>query len=642
MDLDNFHFIRPFWLLATIALVLGILLLKRYRVQQSGWQSFIPEHLTKVLISEKNSHKPLSLALPFIVGLLAIVAMAGPTWKKLPQPVYQVARGSVVILDLSYSMYATDVSPNRMTRARYKVIDLLETLNEGEIGLIAYAGDAFTISPLTEDIKNIHLLLPALSPDIMPVLGSNPLSALTLAETMLLNAGHIQGDIYWFTDGIDNEDISDIHQWSSLNDYSLNILGIGTANGAPIKLSDGELMKDHTGSIIVPKLHNSPLQQVAAKASGKYVTLSHNNQDVESLLKNSSSLEQKHNENEQRESQNIGDQWQDMGPYLIFLILPLMLIYFRRGVLVCLLAILLNISSPQPAYADTWDSLWKTSNQQAQDKFNEKSYSDAANQFTDPLWQGSAHYKAGDYEKSLSAFEKVDSAQSLYNQGNALAKLQRFDEAITAFDKALSKNPDLADAQANKEIIEALKEQQEEQENSDKNEQSSEDSAENDQQEGDDKQSSDSDKKEGDESNDSDSAQNNEQGADSDDSEAQSEQGENSEEKDGDKSDSQEDSERKESDSESKGDKDESKDNESLEDQAKQGDKENDEAESTPQALSELSPEEAEKAKEMAQKHQQLLNKVTDDPYMLIRNKMKLEYRKRRHNQSPSGVQKQW
>ena len=320
----DFHFIRPWWLLAIIALVFALNLLRKYRLSQSGWQQLLPKHLAKVLVDKQYTQQKLSLTLPFIIGLLAIVALAGPTWKKLPQPVYQTARGSVLIMDMSYSMYATDISPNRLTRSRYKAIDLLEQLDEGETGLIAYAGDAFTISPLTDDINNIKLLLPSLSPELMPELGSNPLAALTLAHDMLVNAGHSKGDIYWFTDGIDNYDIQDITDWSRSNNNRLHILGVGTKSGAPIKLNNGELMKDNSGSIIVPKLSIAALKGSAKRGQGNYATLANNNKDIEQLLSQPFDLE----EQEQKESSNTGDQWQEVGPYLLLLVLPLLLPYF--------------------------------------------------------------------------------------------------------------------------------------------------------------------------------------------------------------------------------------------------------------------------------------------------------------------------
>ena len=364
--------------LAIFILIAAIFLLKRLRISQSGWQNLIPAHLAQVLISGKENSKPMSLALPFMIGLLTITALAGPTWQKLPQPVYQVARGSVLVMDMSYSMYATDLAPNRLTRARYKAVDLLDNINEGEIGLVAYAGDAFTISPLTDDINNIKLLLPSLSPDIMPELGSNPFAALTLAHEMLTNAGHIEGDIYWFTDGIDNEDIQDLTDWSRSHPHRLNILGIGTNNGAPIKLPNGELMKDGSGKIIIPKLPASALKGVAQRGRGNYQSISNDFTDINALSNNKTQIKDEQ-ANQEQQSQSFGDQWQEAGPYLVILLLPLVLIYFRRGTFIALLPFtLIGFTSLNPVEASIWQDLWKTQNQQAQEKYQQKAYQQAA------------------------------------------------------------------------------------------------------------------------------------------------------------------------------------------------------------------------------------------------------------------------
>lgn len=637
--MTDFHFIRPWWLLAIIALVLALNLLKKYRLSQSGWQQLLPEHLANVLVDKQQNQKKLSLTMPFIIGLLTIIAIAGPTWKKLPQPVYQTARGSVLIMDMSYSMYATDISPNRLTRSRYKAIDLLERLIEGETGLIAYAGDAFTISPLTDDINNIKLLLPSLSPELMPELGSNPLAALTLAHDMLINAGHSKGDIYWFTDGIDNYDIQDITDWSRSNNHRLNILGIGTKAGAPIKLNNGELMKDSGGSIIVPKLSISALKGSAKRGRGNYATLANNNNDIEELLRQPFDIE----EQEQKESSNTGDQWQEVGPYLLLLVLPLLLPYFRRGRLLAILPVFLLITPVDKSYAQSaalpatmpatknvspvvtddqipsadlttsfWDDLWETKDQQGQKQFNSEAFQQAANSFEDSSWQGSSYYRSGDYEQALKAFQQKDTAEALYNQGNALAQLKRVDEAIEAYDQALKKKPQHEDAKANKAYLEELKKQQEQQK---------------------DQQQQDQDK-------------NNDENKEQQDQEGQNQDQEQEESDDP----------SQESDSEQKGDKKEGSDKEqseadkTQEEEEKKAEQEKKSKESEAKEQSDEKSEQtpaqlraAEKlAEETEQKHQQLLNKVTDDPYMLLRNKMQLEYQKRRNNRSSAKGTKQW
>jgi len=625
----DFHFIRPFWFLALFALFIAIYLLKRMRVSQSGWQGLLPKHLADVLITKSKTNKPFSLIVPFIVGLLTIIALAGPSWNKLPQPVYQLARGSVLIMDMSYSMYSTDLSPNRLTRSRYKAVDLLDNINEGEMGLIAYAGDAFIISPLTEDINNIKLLLPALSPDLMPELGSDPMRALILADEMLKNAGHIEGDIYWFTDGIENSDIQEITEWSREHTYRLNILGIGTKNGAPIKLSNGELMKDSNGAIVIPKLKGGSLKGLAQRGNGQYLNLQNDNSDINALLKNTNTLPDS-NENQQKESSNTGDQWEEYGPYLVLVILPFVLMYFRRGRLLALLPLALFLTPSEQLYANVWDDLWKTNNQQAQNKFDQAQYKEAAEQFKDPLWQGSAHYKAGNFEEALKSFQQRDNAEALYNQGNALAKLNKLDEAIERYESALKKNPDLEGAKANKQLLEQLKEQQQQQ--NDQNQQGD------DQQEQDGEQQQSENENEnqqqGDQQNNSESEQQNEQ------QQSASENEERSESESKQNSEKNSEQEPKEGESESENKSEDEKAQEEADRLAEQNNEtdENQTEEHKAQAI-----RAAEKlAQEADQKHQQILNKVTDDPYQLLRNKMQLEYKKRRQNRSSLGATKKW
>ena len=614
----DFHFIRPLWLLAIIALIFALYLLKKYRVNQSGWHQLLPAHLAKILVDGSTKSQSLSLTLPFVIGLLAIVALAGPTWKKLPQPVYQLARGSVMIMDMSYSMYATDLSPNRLTRARYKAIDLLDQLNEGEIGLIAYAGDAFTISPLTEDINNIKLLLPSLSPDLMPALGSNPFSALTLANDMLKNAGHIEGDIYWFTDGIDNEDLQDITQWSSNHPYRLNIMGIGTLEGAPIKLTNGELMKDDSGAIVIPKLTEKALKGAANRGNGYYARMTNSSDDIKYLV--SQPIVQ--DDDKKSESAQTGDQWQEFGPYVLLLVLPLVLGYFRRGNLLAIIPCLFLLTPSQPVHADFWTDLWKTKDQQGQTHFNKDEFEQAAEQFENPQWQGSAHYQAGNYEEALAAFQKGNDAQSLYNQGNALAKLQKLEEAIEAYDNALKMNPDHADAKANKALLEKLKQQQDQQQQ-DQDSSENKDKQENNDQENQDQQSQESQKQDGDQQQDQQEQENNEQ--------QQSDQSQDQEQE----SDQDNQSEQQQNEQKSQ----EQKEQEEKEAQAQQ---QKDEAAEQNEEQQEAQAIKAQQEKETEQKHKQLLNKVTDDPYLLLRNKMQLEYQKRRQDRSSVGVKKKW
>ena len=455
---SEFHFIRPLWLLGLIALPLLFWLIKRIRIKSSGWQQFLPKHLSTGIESATFTTS-LTIPMTLLAFTLVIIALAGPTWKKLPQPVYQVAKGSVLIMDMSYSMYSTDLTPNRLTQARFKATDLLDVISDGEIGLVAYAGDAFTISPLTSDVENIKLLLPSLSPELMPELGSNPFAALDLAKQMLTNAGHQDGDIYWFTDGVEDEEVMEIQDWSREHQYRINILAIGTKNGAPIRLGNGELMKDRIGGIIIPKVNIEELASISKVGSGNFSTITTSNQDIESLIQQDVKLDQEKKEASEKE----GDQWQDMGAYLVVLVAIFLLPLFRRGTILAVLPVCFLLVPAQPVHADIWKDLWKTKDQQGKALYEKEQFKEAASAFKDPMWQGNAHYRSGDYESAIGAYSKMDNADANYNIGNSYAKLQQLDKAIEAYDAALALNPGHKNALANKKIIEDLQKQQENQ-----------------------------------------------------------------------------------------------------------------------------------------------------------------------------------
>lgn len=645
--MTDFHFIRPLWLIALLALPVIVWLLSRLRVSQSGWHKVLPPHLAKQMIDGGAQTKQTSLLPAALIYILVVSALAGPAWQKIPQPVYQVDRGSVIIMDMSYSMYSSDVAPNRLTRARFKAIDLLDKLTDGGVGLIAYAGDAFIISPLTEDVNNIKLLLPSLSPELMPELGSNPLAALTIANEMLTNAGHIEGDIYWFTDGIDYEDVSDINDWSSKHNHNLNILGVGTSSGAPIKLPNGELLKDSTGAIVIPKLSEEYLYGVAQNGNGKYRTLTNDLDDIETLVAGTMQTQRDKQQEKQTAELQFGDQWQEAGPYLLIPVLLLLLGYFRRGTLLAIMQLILPLTllltPTEKAMALDWQSLWKTKDQQGQQAFNEEAFSKAAEQFKNPMWQGSSHYKAGNFEAAAEAFGQTESAEGYYNQGNALAKLQKLDEAIEAYEKALSMNEGHDDAKANKALLERLKQQQEQQNQQGDNQQQG-DSDDNQDQQNDSQDSEQNNQGDQQESQDGQQSQQDQQQEQDQNGDAQNQSQQSSDQQNGSNSENQ--SQNSESNSTDNSDA-QSQGNESeqqQQDQAQAQSTNNDESQQQngEPANAQLSAAEQQANAEKEQKHQQLLKKVTDDPYLLLRNKMQLEYQKRRQNGSTNGAKKKW
>jgi Ca-activated chloride channel family protein len=233
---------------------------------------------------------------------------------------------------------------------------------------------------------------------------------------------------------------------------------VGTAEGAPIKAPEGGFLKDNQGKLIVPQLNAADLAGLAKQGSGIYETMTANDSDSDRLLVFFDSHLQ--NETTQK-SDLILDQWWEMGPYLLLLILPLAASSFRKGLLsICLIFML---PWPGTSEAFEWQDLWKTKDQQAQQSFQNQQYDAAASQFDQSDWKAAAHYRAGKYEQALESLKDTNELKGLYNKGNALARLGRFDEAIKAYDEVLKRDPDYEDAKHNKELVEKEKEQQQNQ-----------------------------------------------------------------------------------------------------------------------------------------------------------------------------------
>ena len=211
----------------------------------------------------------------FLAGLaitIAILALAGPSWVKLPDASFTARDARVIVLDLSSSMLAQDLKPDRLTQARYRLADLLNNTTEGQTGMVAFAGDAFVVSPLTSDTNTIANLLPALRPDIIPVMGSRADRALELAATLLERAGIGSGEVLLVTDSADDRAASTARKLRE-EGILVSVLAVGTPEGAPIP-SGGGFLSDSAGNVVIARVDVSALQTVASVGGGHFSTLS--------------------------------------------------------------------------------------------------------------------------------------------------------------------------------------------------------------------------------------------------------------------------------------------------------------------------------------------------------------------------------
>ena len=454
-DFSQFHFIRPLWLLA-IPLAVGLWFLIKQLYQNTHWESHINYKMLQAMRigASSSSHSWRWLLLLF--WIITSFASAGPTWQKQPIPIIQNQQAMVIVFDLSASMLAQDLKPDRLTQAKYKLIDMLRSREDGQTGLIAYAGDAYTVSPLTDDPNAIEVLLPALHPTIMPIAGSNTEAALELASQLLDDSGATTGKIILITDGVtETAQRSVLEQLNS--NHQLSVLGVGSEEPTPIPVAGGGFLRGANNQIVLSAPNNRQLNQLAQSAGGRFSSMRLDNSDIEYLIDNDFTGNK--DQTDTYESSSSYDNWIDMGHWFVLLLLPIAALCFRKGVLYILPIFLFT---PFDSNAFEWQDLWKTPDQQAEELLSENPQA-AAEKFERQDWAGVANYEADNYETAAQQFANDDDAVSNYNRGNALSMAGDLEGAIKAYDRALEIDPDFADARHNKEIVEQLNKQQQEQ-----------------------------------------------------------------------------------------------------------------------------------------------------------------------------------
>ncbi|MGB0230872.1 MAG: vWA domain-containing protein, partial [Pseudohongiellaceae bacterium] len=286
--IENFQFLRPLWLLGLIPAAVFILALWRVNSAVTAWDRAIDKSLLPFLLDRsKNAAQRTPLLLLSFAWILSILAMAGPVWEQLPQPVQKREDAMVIVFDLSLSMFAPDHQPTRLDLAKRKLRDILTLREEGQTALVVYAGDAHTVTPLTDDVVTIESLVPSLSPNIMPLFGSNPVAAVELAIGLLDEVEATRGRILLMTDGINGfSEEQRLANRLQETDYELLIMGIGTEQGAPIRTSDGSFLTDQTGAIVTPTLNRNVLQSLANRTGGRYHDIQLADSDLAFLLSN--------------------------------------------------------------------------------------------------------------------------------------------------------------------------------------------------------------------------------------------------------------------------------------------------------------------------------------------------------------------
>ena len=422
----DFQFLRPLWLLGLLAIPPLLWWLRRSRLRRNVWRDAVDAHLLPHLLqggagATGGWRAMLPAAALSIAFALSVLALAGPSWRTVPQPLWQDRNPLVIAVDMSFAMQTADVQPSRLLQARAKIAHILRTRGGGQIALVAFADDAYTVSPLTGDADNIALFLDALSPDVMPRDGSRADRAIEESARLLARAGFGRGDILLITDrpgGSANSAAVEARD----SGYRVSVLGLGTAAGGAYRAGDGE--------VLAARLDGPALRTLAASGGGTYAAFAPDDSDLVAL----GVLEADQIDAAEAQGKR-GAAPLDEGFWLLPPLLLLALFAFRRGVLaVALLALWLPW---QPVVAADGDTLWQRDDQRRHAQ----------------LASGVEAYRSGDYAAAEEAWRDLPGAEAAYNRGNALAKQGRLDEAMAEYDRALQQQPGMRDAVENRQRV---------------------------------------------------------------------------------------------------------------------------------------------------------------------------------------------
>ena len=425
IDWQALHFLRPEWLWALAALPVLVWAWRAQRQRRNAWRGHVDAHLLPHVLVHGGGAARAGLAAVVIAYVLAVLALAGPGWRQAEQPLWQVKRPLVVVLDLSSRTTASDLPPSRLLQARAKLAQLLEARAGSPVALVAYADDAFTVTPLTDDTANIHLFLDDLAPDIMPADGQRTDRGIAWAARLLTQAEARGGDILVLTDRADSA-ATTAAAAARTQGYLVSALGLGATAGSAYRGRDGAIGR--------AALDASSLRRLASAGGGRYHALTGDDGDLAALGMRSPELTAG-----TAATAGGGKAWRDEGYWLLIPLMALALLAFRRGAALVLVGVLwLPMMQPASAAGIDW---WQRPDQAEHAR----------------VVRGADAYRQGDFAAAEQAFTGIETAEGWYNLGNALAKQQRYDDAIAAYDRALRARPGMPDAVANRAAVDAAR-----------------------------------------------------------------------------------------------------------------------------------------------------------------------------------------
>ena len=440
IDFEFFHFLRPRWLWLFVPLALAVTITLVADHSKKGWQRVIARHLRPYMIGKGSGW---GMAGPLILYSLAaslmVLAVAGPTWKKVEVPGAKREAILLIGLDLSLSMMVEDVPPNRLERAKFKIRDLLDADPGSKVGLFVFSGTAHPVVTPCRDYSIVAYQLASLSPAVMPVQGTDLRQAIDLADT-ILSRTQAPSTLLLLTDNIAPEDAPILTDFVNRAHHKLELMTFATPQGGHIPRDGrGNFFKE-SGEYVTSRLDQDVLFQLQSNPDIHVNPLTLDKTDVSNVAK-----QVKDHLVFTSKGEDSEEEWQEMGYSLLSMVAIIYVFWFRKG-WVIQWCVLIMISSCGKK-VQSWEDLWYTVDYQGQRSVEQGQYERAAEKFRSLPHKGAAYYKAGDYEAAIQVFSQDTTAVSMFNLGLAYAANGEHELAEEALTFAAELDPENSNIQ---------------------------------------------------------------------------------------------------------------------------------------------------------------------------------------------------
>ncbi|MDX1386944.1 MAG: VWA domain-containing protein [bacterium] len=262
---------------------IGLYVLRRWQ-QNRSWEHFAESGFKERLLPRYSAGRlRFKLILKCLVMVFVVLALMEPQWGTREEEVQMRGINLMLLVDVSQSMMAGDVKPNRLEREKLKVRDLLRMVSGDRLGIIAFAGRSFLLSPLTVDYGTLERYVDELGPETIPVPGTDLAGAIKLALRSFPE-GKEGRAIMIFTDGEDHsQKMKEMEEKLKAEGVKLFVLGIGTPEGAPVPEPGGGFKTDSRGKTVISKLGEDFLKNLALETGGAYARAVSSDSDLKEL-----------------------------------------------------------------------------------------------------------------------------------------------------------------------------------------------------------------------------------------------------------------------------------------------------------------------------------------------------------------------